>query len=605
MNYGLKCTIQQFLQLHYDEFEQSLTSFVYGDLDTQQLEAESEKIQSQKRAWKDCFDKLQKLFQQYQDIDGWLIFEYAIIRGSGRRPDVILLLPGNVLVIECKSYNSVNTAEYLQTSLYVRDLEHYHSTVQKYSLNVTGVLYLTNHVSDQLLPKHEFQIYVATQNSLSKLINGLLKKSTGTAITADEFLSGTFNPSPSMLEAARSILTNGKLPRIKAVDSSNFEDVENTVLAVIKEAQQTNTHHLVLVSGEPGAGKTYLGLKIAHATSNSVYLSGNRPLVEVLQDTLNNKTFVQSLYGYKQDYLYYGRTPHEQVIIFDEAQRAWDKQKMNGPYSEPDVIIQIAKKNKPWSVVIGLIGDGQEIHIGEESGLSLWNEAIQNEGITVHAKHAISQFPNAARYEQHEHLHLNCSLRSHAALRYYAFVNALLDGDIKAAIDLKQPLEKQRYPIFVTNDLNKAKSHIYSLYVQDTKTFGIICASGADRLKHTPVVPFGENNVLPKPATSYFNYPSSPYYCKNMRYAATEFQTQGLELDTTIIHWDEDLFWQNGQWHCQYTKNGAQNPDQMKINAYRVLLTRGRDATVIYMPNKPILKETLDLFINTLQLPIL
>lgn len=87
---------------------------------------------------------------------------------------------------------------------------------------------------------------------------------------------------------------------------------------------------------------------------------------------------------------------------------------MNSHLSEPDVIIQIAKKNKPWSVVIGLIGDGQEIHLGEESGLTLWNTAIQNQGITVHAKHENHLFSNA---EQHEHLHLNCSLRSHAALK--------------------------------------------------------------------------------------------------------------------------------------------------------------------------------------------
>ena len=534
-----------------------------------------------------------------------LFLSIRFYRGSGRRPDVLLLLPGHVLVIECKSYNTVSTAEYLQTSLYVRDIEHYHSTVQQLSLKVTGVLFLTNHTSDTLVPKNEFQVYLASQNSLHKLINGLIKRSTNNAITADQFLAGTYQPSPSMLEAARAILNNEDLPRIKAVDSSNFEDVYNTIQSVIEEAQQTNTHHLILVSGEPGAGKTFLGLKIAHETPNSVYLSGNGPLVEVLQDTLNNKTFVQSLYGYKRDYLQHGKTPQEQIIIFDEAQRAWDAQKMNSHLSEPDVIIQIAKANKPWSVVIGLIGDGQEIHLGEESGLSLWNTAIQNQGITVHVKHENRLFSNAEHYEQHEHLHLNCSLRSHAALKYYAFVNALLDGDIENAPMLKQPLEQQRYPIFVTNDLQRATKQLQNLYTDDFKTYGILCASGADRLKNVPVIPFGGRNVLPKPATAYFNYPNSTYYCKNLQYAATEFQTQGLELDTAIVHWDEDLYWENGQWQCKYTKSGAKNPRQMKINAYRVLLTRGRDATIIYVPDKPILKGTWDLFVHGLKIPIL
>lgn len=603
MNYGWKGTIKEFLQLSLHDFLQTLTFYVYGSLNSQQWQDEKEKILSQQRAWKDCFEKLQLISENYNDLDGWLIFEYTILRGSGRRPDVLLLIPGHVLVIECKSYNTVNAAEYLQTSLYVRDIEHYHSTVLQHALKVTGVLWLTNGENPALFARQEYQIYEASIHSFPKLINGLLKRGNGHTITAEEFLAGTYETSPSMLEAARAILNNEDLPRIKAVDSSNFEDVYSTIQSVIEEARQTNTHHLILVSGEPGAGKTFLGLKIAHATQNSVYLSGNGPLVEVLQDTLNNKTFVQSLYGYKRDYLQHAKTPHEQIIIFDEAQRAWDAPKMNSHLSEPDVIIQIAKANKPWSVVIGLIGDGQEIHIGEESGLSLWNTAIQNQGITVHAKHENHLFSNAEHYEQHEHLHLNCSLRSHAALKYYAFVNALLDGDIKNAQLLKQPLEQQRYPIFVTNNLQRAKEQLQNLYADDFKTYGILCSSGADRLKHVPVVPFGERNVLPKPATAYFNYPNSAYYCKNIQYAATEFQTQGLELDTAIVHWDEDLYWENGQWQCKYTKSGAKNPQQMKINAYRVLLTRGRDATIIYVPDKPILKGTWDLFIDELKIP--
>lgn len=212
-------------------------------------------------------------------------------------------------------------------------------------------------------------MYLASQNSLCKLINGLIKQRSNNTITPDQLLEG-IPTLPSMLEAARAILNNKDLQRIKAVDSSNFDDVYNTIQSVIEEAQQTNTHHLILVSGEPGAGKTFLGLKIAHTTPNSVYLSGNGSLVDVLQDTLNKKTFVQSLFGYKRDYLQHGKTPHEQIIIFDEAQRAWDAKKMNSNLSEPDVIIQIAKANKPWSVVIRLIGDGQEIHLGKESGLS-------------------------------------------------------------------------------------------------------------------------------------------------------------------------------------------------------------------------------------------
>src|SRR5690606_13280405 len=98
---------------------------------------------SQIRAWEDTFYKLKYIFQQYPSLDGSLIFEYNILRGSGRRPDVILILNGYVLVIECKSYNVITPAEFIQTSLYVRDLQHYHSEIQRSNIHVMGTLLLT------------------------------------------------------------------------------------------------------------------------------------------------------------------------------------------------------------------------------------------------------------------------------------------------------------------------------------------------------------------------------------------------------------------------------------------------------------------------------
>jgi KaiC/GvpD/RAD55 family RecA-like ATPase len=62
----------------------------------------------------------------------------------------------------------------------------------------------------------------------------------------------------------------------------------------------------VFVTGVPGAGKTLVGLNVATrrrtmGTARAVYLSGNGPLVAVLQEA--------------------------HVVIFDEAQRAWTQAK--------------------------------------------------------------------------------------------------------------------------------------------------------------------------------------------------------------------------------------------------------------------------------------
>lgn len=116
--------------------------------------------------------------------------------------------------------------------------------------------------------------------------------------------------------------------------------------------------------------------------------------------------------------------------------------------------------------------------IGEEGGLSLWNDAIVNQDITVHAKHQRDNFPDAIRFSEQEHLHLNCSLRAHAALNYYTITNSLLEGDFQTAERIVESLPSHRYNLMITRDLDKAKQIIRNLYPNDTKTYGILCASG-------------------------------------------------------------------------------------------------------------------------------
>lgn len=607
MNYGWAGTIEQFKQLDVQFFVTQLLNRVY------KTNVNDPKIDSQKRAWIDSYNKLQDLFNRFSNLDASLIFEYEILRGGGRRPDVLLLINGYLIVLECKSYNNVSPSEYIQTSLYMRDLEHYHSAIQQSNIQVIGVLLLTNYVGERWIFQKDYQVTLSTVDGLEIIIKRLLSKTKVPTLTRDEIINGVYEPSPSMLEAARSILNNEPLPDIKAVSSSNFPEVQQTVRSIIEEARNTNTHHLILVSGEPGAGKTYLGLTIAHEMKNAVYLSGNGPLVDVLQDTLKNRTFVQGLYGYKMDFLEKRMTPKEQIIIFDEAQRAWDAKKVDQSLtrrnreaqklSEPDIIMNVTTNNKPWSVTIGLIGEGQEIYSGEEGGLALWNTAIAGKNVTVHSKHPNSIFTNAAHYRTHSQLHLNSSFRAHAALKYYEIINTLLDANFEQTKELIHKLPKEHYQLFITRDLAKAKHTLHQLYQDDTKTVGVVCAGGADRQKEVPVLPRDERYERPSKIAQYFNYPESQYYCRTLNYSSTEFQTQGLELDMTLVHWDDDLYLQNGTWKGQHYQWGVEDPFQIKLNAYRVILTRGRDGTIIYIPPKPILDETWNLLKNHLHIP--
>lgn len=115
--------------------------------------------------------------------------------------------------------------------------------------------------------------------------------------------------------------------------------------------------------------------------NNAVFLSGNGPLVKVLQHALKNSIFVQDVHGFLKQY---GGSksvlPHEHIWVYDEAQRAWDAERVNEkrghPTSEPEDFLKLAERMNFWALMVALIGEGQEIHIGEESGLPQWNTAL-------------------------------------------------------------------------------------------------------------------------------------------------------------------------------------------------------------------------------------
>lgn len=188
----------------------------------------------------------------------------------------------------------------------------------------------------------------------------------------------------------------------------------------------------------PGAGKTLIGLNTAIDQFNrgekAVYLSGNFPLVEVLQEALTRdyvrrekvkakqegrkpctkeeakskvKAFIQMIHHYRDLYLegthvvgneikpiegYFeshtdkAYIPAEHVAIFDEAQRAWTGDELKRfmrekkgikefPYSEPEYLISCMDRQTDWGVVVCLVGNGQAINKGE-AGLTEWIESI-------------------------------------------------------------------------------------------------------------------------------------------------------------------------------------------------------------------------------------
>jgi hypothetical protein len=175
-------------------------------------------------------------------------------------------------------------------------------------------------------------------------------------------------------------------------------------------------------------------------------------------------------------------------------------------------------------------------------------------------------------------------MRSFRAENVSAFVKALLDQDRVAAKGAYQQLV-ERYPIYVTRDLDRAKQWIREK-ARGSERYGLVASSKAQRLK-----PHAIDIRVPVDPVHYFlnhrNDTRSSYYLED---AATEFQVQGLELDWVCVTWDADLRPRESGWSChdfrgdRWTKVKIEENQRYLVNAYRVLLTRARQGMVIFVP---------------------
>jgi len=78
----------------------------------------------------------------------------------------------------------------------------------------------------------------------------------------------------------------------------------------------------------------------------------------------------------------------------------------------------------------------------------------------------------------------------------------------------------------------------------------------------------------------------------------TEFGCQGLELDMPLIAWGSDLTWDGTKWQSNIRKNKARDPHTLRINSYRVLLTRGRDGLLVFVPDEANLDSTYEVLLS-------
>ena len=378
-----------------------------------------------------------------------------------------------------------------------------------------------------------------------------------------------------------------------------------------------------------------MGLNVAIQRSeakkgeHAVFLSGNFPLVAVLQEALardkvlqgqninekitkkdalrSTSAFIQVIHKYRDSFVENNNIPPERVVIFDEAQRAWTKEQISKfmltkkgikdfDYSEPEFLISTMDRHKEWAVIICLVGGGQEINTGE-AGLPEWFDSLRRQFLDWDVY--ITPNLNDEEYRRSnewkdlimglnvyevEKLHLSTSVRSFRTPDLADLIKAILDVNINKAKVLYDRC-KFKYPIIITREIAKAKAWIRT-QCQGTTRYGLLASSGALRLKPEGI--FVKNDIS---VENWFlnekNDVRSSYYLEDV---VTEFDIQGLELDYSIVAWDADLRFENNEWNY-YNFSGKRwnnvNSINKRIylkNSYRVLLTRARQGMVIFIP---------------------
>ena len=597
---------------------------------------------SQRGAWKAEIAQLQAIAAALPGAHFFL--EFAIPR-MGRRADAIITVGGLVFVLEYK----VGERDFPRHAIeqvhgYALDLKNFHLT--SHDKAIVPLLIATEAPPQQLglgfwAPDRVHAPIRVSPGDVLPTIRQMLSMGDATAFDAAEWAAGTYRPTPNIIEAAEALYRGHDVAEISRSEAGaeNLTITAAAIETVVERMKATGGKAICFVTGVPGAGKTLAGLNIACGRmardigEDATFLSGNGPLVDVLREALKRDVrarkgrpvagdgdarhlaerspdkFVQNVHHFRDEYIDRSQVPSEHVVVFDEAQRAWNQpmtadfmRKKRGQagfdQSEPAFLLSVMDRHPDWCVVVCLIGEGQEINRGE-AGISEWARALQGDlghwqvhlpphlladgsgldaGLRWHLSQRVAA-PDPA-------LHLAVSVRSFRAETVSAYVAAVLGTDAGTALASRP--EAADFPIWRTRDLSAARAWLRDRRRAGERS-GLLASSNALRLKPEGLYVKADIDVC----NWFLNATEDVRSSNSLEDAATEFDVQGLELDWTCVAWDLNLRRDNGwqarefrgtRWQAIHGDAGVLGRADYVRNAYRVLLTRARQGMVIFVP---------------------
>lgn len=546
---------------------------------------------------------------------------------STERPDVLIVGAKEVLVIEAKTGSTESLHESKRQVLrYARSIYNYVDVGRQ--LAIVPVLVRTGASGSTPI---NFEYGEPTKDTVvdippARLSQLFAKIEPPIDYSSTDTSNWLYNPRPSIIDAARVMFSDTSDKRILSTlaDDDELTALVDACTKQIRFAKENKKKLVIAVSGVPGAGKTLVGLRLANSpeiqqlcsndeTSPPLYLSGNGPLVDVLTEALvrdeRNRTQcskteaqeralakIRLIHGLTEDKF----AVNTHVLIFDEAQRAWDQNRMRTKSgksdlrSEAEEVLRRFERDKDWAVIICLVGTGQQINDGER-GMSTWTDAISARRIAGYKWEmygssvvAMADSADVEVIEDHPELHLKVVRRANDASVLGEWVGALLENKIDEAAKLREQFLD--FPIFVTRNLDQAKEWLRDPTRPKFETYGLLTSSRSARLGVYGVDAQASAGSTHDWTQWFLDRPPNLNSSLNLEVAATEFKCQGLELDRTCVCWSWDLVrGPNGWVTRKLRKNDSRwliikNRREYAINTYRVLLTRARAGMVIWVP---------------------
>ena len=564
-------------------------------------------------------------------------------RRRGLRIDCLLLAEGALFVIEFKR-SHLAAADRDQVMNYTINLIEFHRETREWleeGALIVPILVLTRGKTEaaKALPARAAAPW---QSLISKPVAcggaeglrrgielALAARTKETYRTRSVWLGSTFAPSSTIIDAALSLYGQHDVAAIEAHAAPKQAIDDNTaeIATTIDVALTQREHRIVFLSGAPGSGKTLVGLNLTFNPAHghqTVFVTGNAPLVEVLQAALKGSYrsdrkggAASALAGYPKvgfkhilsastfkivkahNFLGERDKPHGQedgrILVFDEAQRTYEKGRQvlrkELPDHEADLILAAQRKQFPdGSVIVALIGHNQAINRGEQ-GMQAWFEAAERKGWAVSVgDDTLDLLPDELKLKWRAHPlrsqlaygNLRQSMRFYRNQQIETWVAEVLEGTSEGAAKIAAGLDKEDATVWLTRDLDSAKKWARTRAIGGQRS-GLIASGQARRLAaHGLFV-----DLKPDIAT-WMLAPTADYRSSSaLETVQNRYQVQGLEVDYAVLCWDLDLRRQKGGW-CAFRMSGARwskdTAPEIARNSYRVLLTRARKGMIMFVP---------------------